>query len=80
MDEIEYGGYLINAKGIRNDPKKIAAFENIRYPINRKELESFLGLINYFREFIPNLAQMTASLEQLNINTKHKKFYLLDER
>ncbi len=79
VKEIEYGGYMINEEGIRNDPKKIEAFDNIHYPVNRKELESFLGLINYFREFIPRLASIIAPLEQLNIDTKYKKFYFLEE-
>jgi hypothetical protein len=50
--EFLYLGYIISAKGIRVNPKKIAAIIEIPAPKNVKELRSFLGMCNYYRRFI----------------------------
>ena len=37
----------------------------MNYPENKKELQRFLGTINYLGKFIPNLAEKTAVLRTL---------------
>ena len=37
-------------------PSKVAAIANAPAPTNLQELRSFLGLLNYYGKFIPNLA------------------------
>lgn len=48
---------------MNNDTK--LAIRNFERPKNKKALQAFLGLINWDRRFIKNLANMTQSLEKL---------------
>lgn len=50
---------------------------NFPKPKNKKTLQSFLGLINWERRFIKNLAQLTRPLEELL--KKDKKFVWTEE-
>jgi hypothetical protein len=42
--------------GIKIDPSRIEAIQKIDHPRNIKELQFFIGKINFLRRFIPNLA------------------------
>ena len=44
--------------GIKIEPKRIEAIDTINIPKNRKEIQSFLGKINFLRRFIPNFAEI----------------------
>ena len=45
--ELEYLGYWITCNGIKPLPAKVQAIMRIDKPKNRKELRSFIGIINY---------------------------------
>jgi len=59
------------------DPKKVESVRNWPTPTSVKELQSFLGLCNYYRRFIKNFSLITNPLYQLT--KKDKKFIWLDE-
>jgi Reverse transcriptase (RNA-dependent DNA polymerase) len=46
-DELQYLGYLINRKGVRPTMKKVEAIMKIASPKTRKQLRSFIGMVNY---------------------------------
>jgi hypothetical protein len=48
----------VSRDGIKIDPKRIEAIDTINIPRNRKEIQSFLGKINFLRRFIPNFAEI----------------------
>ena len=50
-------GHIISEKGIRIDPQRFEGILQITHPRNIKELQSFIGKINFLRRFIPNLAE-----------------------
>ena len=50
-------GHIISKKGIRIDPQRVEGIIQITHPRNIKELQSFIGKINFLRRFIPNLAE-----------------------
>ena len=56
MAEVEYLGHQIGQNGIRPLPNKVAAI------VNAPTLRSFLGLLNYYGKFIPNLSTMVHQL------------------
>ena len=62
---VEYLGHLIDQDGIRPLPSKVAAIVKAPAPTNLQELRSFLGLLNYYRKFIPNLSTLIHPLNQL---------------
>jgi hypothetical protein len=43
---------------IKIDPKRVEAIDTINIPRNIKEIQSFLGKINFLRRFIPNFVEI----------------------
>jgi hypothetical protein len=64
----------MSRKGIATSPRIIAAVTKFPRPKTVKELQSFLGLTNYYRRFIPNYAQTTAPLHELTRKENGKLF------
>ena len=64
-DELEYLGYLINRKGVRPTIKKVEAIMKIDTPKTRKQLRSFIGMVNYYRDMWPQRSHLLAPLSSL---------------
>ena len=64
-DSVEYLGHVISAQGIATDPKKVEAIREWPTPANLKELQSFLGLCNYYRRFIQDYSKIATPLTNL---------------
>jgi len=62
---IDFLGHRISAEGINMDPSKISSILNWPIPKNIKELQSFLGLANYYRRFIQGFAKLAHPLHKL---------------
>ena len=58
-------GFLIDALGVRIDPKRLEAIASIEVPKNRKELQSLLGVFGFCRRFVPNFALLALPLTRL---------------
>jgi hypothetical protein len=58
MQEGKLLGHVVSKEGIKIDPKRIEAIDTITIPRNIKEIQSFLGKINFLRRFIPNFAEI----------------------
>lgn len=65
MPEIKYLGLLFSKEGTKPDKERIQALQHIKVPSNRKQLQSVMGMFNYLREFIPNMAEITSPLRLL---------------
>lgn len=58
-------GYVIDRSGRHMSEQRVAAVKDIPVPKNAHELRMFLGCINYFHEFIEDLAEISAPLYAL---------------
>lgn len=47
------------------DPSRVKAILSIKSPQNKKELQVFLGMVNYLRKFVPKLADIVSPLQML---------------
>ncbi|XP_050548981.1 uncharacterized protein K02A2.6-like [Daktulosphaira vitifoliae] len=65
VTEVKFLGHVFNNQGVSPDPDKIKAIINMSSPNSVKELQRFLGMLNYLSSYIPNLADETASLRSL---------------
>ena len=67
QSEVEYLSYVycIDETDIHTFPSKLEAIQQAPTPTNTTELRSFLGLLNYYGKFIPNLATMIHPLNTL---------------
>lgn len=63
--EVTFLGYRISASGTKPLPEKVSAISNFSAPKTVKELRRFLGMINFYRRFIPNAAKQQAPLNAL---------------
>ena len=72
QSEINFLGYRLNGQGIQPRAEKVEAIKNMQAPQNTTELRSFLGTINYYVRFIPNLQSQCGRLHQLL--QKHTKW------
>ncbi|XP_045541427.1 uncharacterized protein K02A2.6-like [Papilio machaon] len=64
-DEISYLGYVINKNGLKKSPEKVKAIVDAPVPTNVSQLQSFLGLANYYRNFVPGASSILKPLYDL---------------
>ena len=64
-ESVEYLGHVISGKGLHLTKAKVLAVQNAPAPQNITQLKSFLGLINYYKKFLPNLSSLLAPLNNL---------------
>ena len=62
---IQYLGHLVSGDGIEPLPEKLEAVENMPPPKTPKEVRQFLGLIRYYRKFVPKFADIARPLTNL---------------
>ena len=62
MSTVDYVGKQVSKDGITMSPKKIRGVQDFPMPLKVTELRSFLGLTNYFRDFVPNHSNVVAPL------------------
>ena len=65
MPEVEYLGHKISPEGLQPTESKVRAVADAPEPKKVTELRSFLGLVNYYGKFLPNLASTAAPLYNL---------------
>jgi len=56
VTEVKLLGHVFNSEGVKPDPDKITAIVNMPSPKSVKDLQRFLGMINYLSSYIPKLA------------------------
>ena len=62
---VEYFAFVVNWHGIHLSPHKVQAIQEVQEPQNATELKSFLGLVNYYRKFIPDMSTLVHLLNCL---------------
>jgi len=65
FNEIRYLGFGIDGKHLKPQCEKIDALMKIPPPTTKKTLRSFLGMISFYRMFIPQASELTAPLSDL---------------
>ena len=56
MSAGKFLGFIIHEDGIEIDPKKIEAIQKVEAPTCKRDMQKFLGKVNYLRRFIANLS------------------------
>ena len=52
-EEVEYLGHVVSQHGVKAYPKKVIAVTKFPPPKDLRALQAFLGLMSYYRRFIP---------------------------
>ena len=58
-------GHIISEEGIKIDPTRIDGILQISHPRSLKELQSFIGKINFLRRFITNLVELLKNITNM---------------
>jgi hypothetical protein len=81
-EEVEYLGFVVDKNGLRKSSNKVNAILNAPVPKNVSNLQSFLGLVNYYRGFVPNASSVLRPLYDLlqktckwNWNAEHDRAF-----
>ena len=62
---IQYLGHMISGDGIVPVPEKLESVEQMPPPTTPKEVKQFLGLVGYYRKFVPKFADLARPLNVL---------------
>lgn len=60
--EVAYLGHTISSEGVKPNPEKVKAVRNFPTPKSCRDINAFLGLAGYYREFITNFSKITKPL------------------
>lgn len=58
-------GFQISSSGITTNPKKIEAISTFPVPKSLSEARSFIGLVSYYRRFVPEFASIASPITGL---------------
>lgn len=65
QSEVTFLGYQVSATGTKPLETKVEAIQNFATPKTVKELQRFLGMLNFYRRFIPKAAHIQAPLTNI---------------
>ena len=65
VTSVNFHGHVIDQTGIRADPEKTLAIQQMKPPTTVPELQRFMGMVNQLGKFTPNLAQLSQPLREL---------------
>lgn len=63
--EIIYLGHKCSVDGVLPDPSRIEAVQKFPRPSKVRDVQSFLGLLNYYRKFIQNFSKIASPINNL---------------
>lgn len=63
--ELKFLGYIVNRNGLAVDPDKISAIVNMPSPKSPREVKRIIGMIMWYRKFIPDLSTITEPITKL---------------
>ena len=72
---VNFLGHRIDSSGIRPPPSKVKAIEDYPVPTTVKELQAFLGMVNYYLRFTPNAAAHMSPLYAV-LSKKNERSHL----
>ena len=62
---LSFLGHTVNADGIKPLPEKVEAVVNFPQPTSIRSLREFLGLVNFYRRFLPHCATIVQPLTDM---------------
>ena len=73
MNMVQYSGYIVNEHGLHVDLAKIQVICDWTAPTTLTELQSFLGLPNFYHRFVLVFSHIAWALSQINTGVVVRK-------
>ena len=77
QNETSYLGFRITPAGIQPDENKVKAIRHMPPPKTVREARSFLGLISFYRRFVPNFSKIAEPI--IDLTKKYSRFKWTNE-
>ena len=74
--QVKYLGHVVDASGVVPQPAKVEAILSMPRPNTKVELQRFLGCVNFFHRFLPDVAATLAPLHSLTASVSAQKAQL----
>ena len=71
VNEIDFLGHCVNQQGVFPLPEKVDAIRSFPRPTTVKQLQEYLGMVNFYHIFVPSAAALMQPLYKA-IDMKHK--------
>ena len=71
ITSVEFLGYIFDEHGVHLSDKRVRWIQDIPVHTSVSAIRSFIGMVNYFRDFIPSLSSYLGPLTDL---TKKRNF------
>jgi len=65
VSSLKFLGHMVSEAGLVPLPRHVAALQEFPPPTDIKQLQQFLGLINFYRRFLPSIARILKPLTDL---------------
>nr|VZI47766.1 unnamed protein product [Spirometra erinaceieuropaei] len=65
VPSLDFLGHYVDAQGLRPLSSKVEAIRDFPPPTSKRQLQRFLGMVNFYRRFLPNCADLMLPLTNL---------------
>ncbi|BHF84234.1 hypothetical protein SprV_0902738500 [Sparganum proliferum] len=65
VPSLEFLGHQVDSEGLRPLPSKVYAVRKFPPPTSKRQLQRFLGMVNFYRRFLPNCADLMLPLTNM---------------
>ena len=80
QSSVPYLGFEVNGKGIQITPKYKDKIQNIPIPTTIKQMQRFIGMVQYLHKFIPNLQSKLAPFHAMTQKNAYFKWNQILDR
>ena len=65
LEEGKLLGHIVSKEGVKIDPARVEAIQTIPLPRSKKDIQRFLGKINFLRRFVSNYAEIVKNITDM---------------
>ena len=75
---IDYLGHTVGRGKVRIPEVRVKALKEFRKPVTKKELKSYLGMLGYYRRFVPGFSSIALPLTRVTTLKSPSKLNCMD--